>query len=262
MNTRTLTISIILGALLFATGYMTRGYVSGQKGAAANHEGGTVHPVNEGPKDPQKLTEALQTEINRLKLELESTGHAHPQNELVEQSGTSTAERYSRLVEHLKKNDLYKLRFDEDLQPTEFMVEFLGLNDYQANRLKAVCKQAFNELADFESQNAVVLDQTENMLSYEIPALPEEYIVKFTQSLGSVIHEDDLELVSAIALRNLKKSATKKVVTFQINTKENGQENFTLKVEYGNRSTNSTSGSYRGSHQLPVRWRHLFQIDE
>ena len=237
MNTRKLLISIILGLLLFGAGYVTRGYLLVEE---------TVQDIQVASSDSDKLpdlkqmTDPLRAEIKRLERELESAEHAPPQDQLGSSSMASLARRHNMLLEHVKKNTLYKLNFGKDFQPSDSLIECLGLEERQVQDLKRICKQAYSDMKAFELENAVAVDQTDDRLTYQIPSMPDEYQASVIESIESLFEKDDSGIISAIALRSLKKEATEKRVTFQIETKADGSESYTMKVKRKNGSNSQS----------------------
>ncbi len=172
--------------------------------------------------------------------------------------------RYEWLADALKdKGFLPWLRFDDDLQPNECLIEFLGLTEQQSLEFVRVCNENLNAIQEWEKEKASFLKQSEGISSYEIPQLPEAYKKNFIDSLEAVIGKDDRKLLAGVIEQMFNDITCKRIVTFSITPSDYGGLQYKLHVQRfaidGHESGSSTrSGSYEA--KVSRRWNHLFTI--
>ena len=218
----------------------------------------------------QKLTASLMKENKRLQQVLESERLSHAKSRAAAEITISLATRYNFAIENIiKGNNLNELSFnssmmDGDLQPSNELIKLLGLDEEQADELNRVCKIAFNELQELELQNATIVKEADNILSYKIPELSEEYSDRFVESIKAIISEDYHDNILELALRDFKRSFGGKFITLELYTDKTGREKYNINLtkigedgepmKYGVHSLSNFDGD------VVQRWNHLFEI--
>ena len=226
----------------------------------------TKHPL-------QDLAEKLSTKNELLKQEIEYEKLSHAQTLAETKKAAIFANRFPRLIEHICKNDpddpLFSiLNFSDVLEPSEDFIELMGLGEQQADELRWACETAYNELADFERENAVTNMQTDEMISYTIPKLPDEYTNRFIESIKAIINEDDHSLALYLVKRFVRSQEFSTNITIKANIKKNGRVEYKISTEPYKRwdkKKNSPKRFYRtfsggGEDDMIERWRHLFRF--
>ena len=220
----------------------------------------------------KKLLQSLMAENKRLKQVLESEKLSHAKSRAASETTISLANRYNFAIESIiKGKKIDELSFnlsvmEGDLQPSNELIELIGLGAEQADELKRVCKIAFNELQELELQNATVIKQTDNMLTYEIRKLPEEYINRFIDSIKAIISEDYHDTILELALNDLKRNVEGKFVTLESYTDEDGREIYDMLLQILGEDGKPIGpkgeiflSNFGGD--VVQRWNHLFEFD-
>jgi len=222
----------------------------------------------------QKITESLRAENGELQQKLELEKNARIERQMKSEAAALVANRYHVLMDNMIYNTpnsfYFPLRFNinfetGDLQPTDALIEFLGLEKSQVQELRLACELAFNQLVAFERDNATIYKDADGMLCYDIPPLPEEYTDKFAESIKAIIGEDDYDIISNFSLHDLEKNTNAKVAKIEPFTDSDGREMYRLFVQKWR--DYDKQGGWRHfrllqDYTVSKRWRHLFEIED
>lgn len=110
-------------------------------------------------------------------------------------------ERVAKRYDWLKQNGVqtHSLSFDEStFEPRPHLMEFLDLNETEAERFSSMSTKALTEVQAWEQSHArCTIDNATNCV-YEITPLPVEFKDNFLNELGKFLPSDDVEFLNTI----------------------------------------------------------------
>ncbi len=266
-------VSVLLGAF---AGYGINAALqpAEEEGIRASAE----NPIAAAPAEQRKDAHSPLAELAELRQELEEA-----------EAFIRQLQRKASRYDWLRDNGLHadrSMSFNQDsFDPPQKMLDFLGLNEQEAEAMKQVSKRAFEAVRAWEMENAVCVADTATNCVYEMQAAPETLKQDFISDLSALLHEEDLQLLEP-AINALYENAEMKqsvAVTFisaedyaaqramQGHTGQLMQSDMVmLKVEQFDESgdsrgsTSSTFGLNESTLQyqwMYKRWNHLFDLD-
>lgn len=287
--------------LAYCAGYCTRGYISGQAQRPVIGDGIPSHEprtprLDSEPKsgvsqqpasDPRRLhdaeTESLRGQVEELRRQLASADDSQQQAKESLATASTSLRRYDWFKEQLKQGRPVERRafgFNDSLHPSDKLTEFLELDERQTSELEQVCGEALTRLQEWEYEHAVLIEESEGSISFDIPAIPVKQKAAFVDSLAQVLEEMDVELLSSMMPQLFSDDTSRRGVTFLLRAKEEPNpdalnqnsmraegDTYELQITHvdaGGRQCRSSklTGLYTGANSLPERWRHLFCIEE
>ncbi len=243
--------------------------------ATTNATSNTAKATNEKPSEQQLLLMAI-NELNLTTEELESA-----------KANLSRMERKAKRYDWLRDNGLqgsHSMSFDErTFEPRQKLLDFLGLDENEAEAMKRASTVALDDVRRWENENAVLKEESETNRVYEISGLPESYKQAFIAELGTVLHEEDVQLLLPSLHGIFPGEEIKRVVSASIITAEDYAEQLKhrggrsygapsdmikISVEKMNAEGRrmGTRSSVMGLNHLSpsgfhTRWDHLFNLD-
>jgi len=186
------------------------------------------------------------------------------EKELAEQKNDPRAILTDRLAFAKKFQHQWGLSaFDESLKITPVMAEFLKLSPEEKKAIEQHLAQIQGEVKKIEQARITVVKQSDNSVTYEIPAYPEGKALK--DQLNNLVTSDigdqranvflgDSEWEFNEAFSGFGEGKTDIQIT---QTNQTGSSSYTLKETYAN-----GSGSERPiGNSLPERYQDLIQLD-
>lgn len=157
---------------------------------------------------------------------------------------------------------LLHMQLSESLEPSGSLINFLGLDKEQATELNDLCRQTYAGILKWEQDNAVLVNEADNMLSYEIPPLPQNLFAQFSRALDNLVSSDDVDFVLTRVKTALRAGDETRIVTFRTERRRDGQASYRLQLGTKDEKGNSRNlhSSASTSATVPKRWEHLFQI--
>lgn len=218
------------------------------------------------PRDLETIA-ALQATIAQLKRELVRNLQIVDVAEQELDSFSIVSRRYNYLMNAQSSrgglHSLMHIRMDGSLQASTAMLNFLELADDDAEQFREICRDTYQEMLAWEKRAAVVVTESSEELTYQLPPLPEDLLSAFAGSLSALLAKEDVDFVMQSAQRALSNTAQSRVVSLYRKPRKNGSLGFDLSVAY-----KDEDGKVRRSRRMPIRsaqvperWQHLFEID-
>lgn len=270
-------IAFLLGGLLsgFACGYIIQGNSDSTEQTPPITVESPIEPGQPKPGQAREKDLLLQAihELDLTTAELETATARIERMEL-------KAKRY----DWLKNNGIqdHSLSFQRDtFKPSAKLLEFLGLDETDSQVVIGIAETARVAVEEWEAGCAECVEDTSTNCVYEIPPIPENYKQAFIQSLKTVLHPDDVDLLS-LSLNNLYSplQENRKVsLTFVSKEEYTEQQEARRKKSYGTpsdklkievvrfdesgrrRGSSSSTGTIGQSFHFGKRWDHLFTLD-
>ena len=108
-------------------------------------------------------------------------------------------ERKAKRYDWLRDNGLhgnYAMRIDQEtFKPTKELLDFLGLDEEDADTFNRFAEESFDAVRSWETDNAVCTTDNATNCVYEIGPLPDSFKQDYIAQLGSLLHPEDLQLI-------------------------------------------------------------------
>ncbi len=152
-----------------------------------------------------------------------------------------------------------------DLQPTQGLLDYLGLDEARASEIRNVCEESMRRIADWEKTNARIVGQEESTISYEVPPMGPEEQSRFAANLARVLDADDAALLLRLSDHVFHGCTNTTVITTTVAARPDGGTIYSLRYEMRNKDGGRvTGGSLEGwtpGEGRLLRWRHLIKIE-
>lgn len=144
----------------------------------------------------------------------------------------------------------------------------LNLDAATRQRLEAAFDQTFVEIREWERDSAVVQEHTDERVVYRLPASDLGFSQKLETSLGSILNEEDQELVMTAFNKGYEQLGKPREISLDLLEHDNPEMiSFKLKISEliegsGARHRSSSAGSYMKNSPIKFdRWSHLFGVE-
>lgn len=265
-------IALVLGGVLsgFVFGYVVQDHQDSEEPTPQTTPESSIEPIDAKRASTMEKDLLLQA-IHELDLTTAELADATARIKRMELK----AKRY----DWLKNNGIrdYSLSFNQySFQPSPKLLEFLGLDKTDSEAVMGIAETARGEIKKWESDQAVCIQETATNCVYEIPPVPESYKEAFRKSLESILHPDDVELLSYSIDQIYDRLQQRKVSIAFASTEwhksflygVNGSPPDRISIEEEwldesgrNRGSSSSTGPFGQSTYLNEQWGHLFTLD-
>ena len=170
-------------------------------------------------------------------------------------------QRYNVFRENfLTQNGHFYLRLSDTLQPNKEMINFLGLSEDEKNKICQIGRDTLSRVQQWEGENAKIIQQSDQVLAYEIPSTPEwvqEEKERYLSAIQGIVG-DDSAFFEASGKEFFDNFQNKQIVKYTIDG-----DKTTFEIRYYDssgraRGSSSTSGNYVPGMRINERYSRLF----
>jgi len=168
----------------------------------------------------------------------------------------------------------YQMRFKsrQQFKPSEDLIEFFGWDATQVEALTRAGEEVSEAIKGWEGEQAFCIEDSEDSLVYEIPAMPEESVERYMQALEAVLDPDDMALLSSTYEENFGGVLQDRILTMSISStpgffsptsNDPGQKYIQIRMESKDAESlwGGSAMSYRPGTSFP-QWDHVFELEE
>lgn len=264
----------VMGLAVFGVGIVCGLFVWSPARAAAPAEAAVrkaAEPTRKtGPHPARRMnTGGAASEVKRLSDALEEQRRQADALEKDLERQAAMTHRHEWLSRHMKNGRL-ALRpgvfgMTYDLQPTQGLLDYLGLDEARAAEVKNVCEESMRHIADWEKAHARILGQDESTISYEVPPMGPEERDRLAANLVRLLAADDVAMLLRLSDHVFQGCTNTTVLTTKATAGVDGEARYSLRYEMRNKDGGQvTSGSLEGwtpGEGRLQRWRHLIKIE-
>ena len=188
--------------------------------------------------------------------------------------------RYNWLMDYWKENGFgtsYRMNFRYgQYKPSDELIEFFGWDEEQVAAMGKIGKESTKEIKDWEGQNSICIEDSEDKLVYEIEAMPQEIADQYLQAMAEILDQDDWALLSSKLEKQFESTLKNRTATLTIgpapanmqrmNSKPD-QEHLIIEIKpVQDKSapfdvgTSTSYTPYTPGKTIPYQWNHVFHM--
>lgn len=184
--------------------------------------------------------------------------------------------RYNWLTDYWKEegfdlSNQVSMSFHHQFKPGNNMIEFFGWNEEQVAGITRIGKKVVEEIREWEAQQAVCIEDNENNKVFDIPAMPNEIVERYLNSLEGIIGPDDMEILSSKMESQFNGLLQDRTLTMRIGPNMPGSDAEYMVLRTNPKNADTTLMSipsnptimipYIPGTTFPHRWDHVIRME-